>query len=287
MKKIFSLITLLTVLSACSKVEVGYVGVKVDKYGSERGVNTELLEPGSYFTGWNTDVHGYPTFTKMDKWTKSSAEGKPIDESLSFQIGGGILVNTDIGIAYHIEKSNVIKVFQKYRQPIAEVSDNALRNLVRDELNRAGVKYDVEALQGKGKIDLMNEVTASVQASSLVLGITVESVSFINEMRYPAAIVEAMNAKIHATQVAMQIENEVRQTRATSEKLIVQADAQVKVAQAEAQAMELRGKAMQANPNLLELKKLEVQQAAISKWNGALPAQMVPGSALPFINLSK
>lgn len=287
MKKIILMLALLMSVAACSRVEVGHVGVKVDKYGDDRGVNAEVLTPGTYFTGWNTNVYEYPTFTQTDKWTKSADEGKALDQSLSFQIGGGILVNTDIGIAYHVEKTDVTKVFQKYHEDIDQVSDGALRNMVRDELNRAGIKYDVESLQGAGKIAMMDEVMKAVQTNAKVIGITVESVSFINNMRFPPAIVNAMNAKIQATQDAMRVENEVRQTKATSEKLIVQADAQVQVAKAEAEAMELRGKAMQANSNLLELKRLEVQQDAIKKWDGALPTQMIPGQTVPFVNIGK
>lgn len=285
MKKIFAMLLIMSALSACSNVEVGYAGVKVDKYGDDRGVNAEVLGPGRYFTGFNTTVYEYPTFTKTDKWTKSSNEGKAADESISFQISGGILVNTDIGISYHVDKTDITKVFQKYRTDIDTVSDGPLRNMVRDELNRAGIKYDVESMQGEGKIKLMNEVMGDIQAKAKAIGVTVETISFINDMRYPAAITQAMNAKIQATQDAMRIENEVRQTKATSEKLIVQADAQVKVAEAEAKAMELRGKAMQQNINLLELKRLEVQQEAVKKWDGKLPAQMIPGSAVPFVNL--
>ena len=278
---------LLFSVAACTQVSPGHVGVQVNKTGDSRGVDQELLQPGWHWTGPNVSVYEYPVFTQLEKWTKSSTEGRAADESISFQAAGGVLVNTDIGISYHVEEANVTKVFQKYRQPIEVVADNALRNLVRDELNRAGIKYDTEALQGKGKIDLMNEVVGDIQTKALALGITVEQVSFINDMRYPPNIVTAMNAKIQATQDAMRIENEVRKTKAESEKLIVAADAQVQVAKAEAEAMELRGKAMQANSSLLAFKQLEVQQSAIAKWDGKLPASMPPGSAVPFINLGK
>lgn len=288
MNKFFKIVVafaMAATLAACSNVEVGYGGVKVDKYGDDRGVSQEVLSPGRYFTGFNTTVYEYPTFTKTDKWTKSANEGKAIDESITFQISGGVSVNTDVGISYHVDKADITKVFQKYRTDIETVSDGPLRNIVRDELARAGIKYDIEALQGKGKTELMDEVMKDVQARAKVIGITVESISFISEIRAPQAIQNSLNAKIQATQDAMRIENEVRQTKAQQEKLIVQADAQVKVAEAEAKAMELRGKAMQANSNLLELKRLEVQQEAIHKWDGALPAQMIPGSAVPFLNL--
>lgn len=287
MKKILLAFALVMAVTGCSRVEVGHVGVKVDKYGDDRGVNTEVLGPGKYLVGINTEVYEFPTFTQTDKWTKSTSEGSKVDESISFQVAGGILVNTDIGISYHIDRANVVTVFQKYRAGIEQVSDTVLRNMVRDELNRTGISYDVESLQGSGKVELMDKVTSDVKTKAIALGITVENISFINDMRFPPSIVNAINAKIQATQDAMRIENEVRQTKATSEKLIVQADAQVKVAEAEAKAMELRGRAMQQNANLLELKRLEVQQEAVAKWDGKLPTQMVPGSTVPFINLSK
>jgi len=48
--------------------------------------------------------------------------------------------------------------------------------------------------------------------------------------------------------------------------------------EAEAAAIEARAKALAANTNLVNL-------IAVEKWNGALPATQVPGSALPFIGV--
>jgi hypothetical protein len=47
---------------------------------------------------------------------------------------------------------------------------------------------------------------------------------------------------------------------------------------AEAHAINARGKALRDNPSLVELVQAE-------KWNGVLPTTMVPGSAVPFINV--
>ncbi len=289
-KKIRSFVTIIAMaasMAACSNVENGHVGVKIDRYGSDRGVSTEVLKPGRYFTGMNTDVYQYPTFTQTDKWTKSADEGKAKDESISFAVQGGVTMNSDVSISYHVDEANVVKIFQKYRQNIEVISDGPLRNIVRDELNRVGSDYSVEDLQGNGKSKLMSEVKKDIMTRAAAIGVTVEDVTFINEFRYPGNIQAAINAKIQATQNAMQIENQVRGVKAEQEKAIAVAEGQVKVAKAEAEAMELRGKAMQQNGAMLEYKRLEVQQAAIEKWDGALPAQMIPGSAVPFLNLNK
>ena len=48
--------------------------------------------------------------------------------------------------------------------------------------------------------------------------------------------------------------------------------------EAEAYAIEVKAKALAANSNLVDLTKAE-------KWDGKLPTTMVPGSAVPFINV--
>ncbi|MDV7397162.1 hypothetical protein RZS08_37525, partial [Arthrospira platensis SPKY1] len=57
-----------------------------------------------------------------------------------------------------------------------------------------------------------------------------------------------------------------------------EADAVKLKGDAEAHAINARGKALRDNPNLVELVQAE-------KWNGALPTTMVPGQTVPFINV--
>ncbi|EFN3729250.1 SPFH/Band 7/PHB domain protein, partial [Escherichia coli] len=49
-------------------------------------------------------------------------------------------------------------------------------------------------------------------------------------------------------------------------------------AQAEADAIRLRGEALRQNPNVMELE-------AINKWNGQLPQYMTQGANTPFITV--
>jgi hypothetical protein len=47
---------------------------------------------------------------------------------------------------------------------------------------------------------------------------------------------------------------------------------------AEAHAINARGKALRDNPSLIQLVQAE-------KWDGKLPTTMVPGQTVPFINV--
>jgi regulator of protease activity HflC (stomatin/prohibitin superfamily) len=58
------------------------------------------------------------------------------------------------------------------------------------------------------------------------------------------------------------------------------ADANKRRGEAEAQAIAARGKALGENPSLVSLVQAE-------KWDGKLPATMVPGGAVPMLGLAK
>ncbi|MDW9251837.1 SPFH domain / Band 7 family protein [Burkholderia thailandensis] len=89
---------LMFLVTGCDNVPAGYVGVKVQRYGDDRGVNVEVKGPGRYFNGPNVDMFIFPTFTQSYVWDKA---GKS-DESFTFQTIEGLSVNTDIGVSYAI-----------------------------------------------------------------------------------------------------------------------------------------------------------------------------------------
>lgn len=278
MKKIikFLLMAMFAItLAACHNVPNGYVGVKVDRYGDSRGVQNDVMGPGQYYSGWNTDFYDFPTFTQNVIWSRSPHEGKPVDESISFQTNEGTQVNGDFGIIYHINKDDTPKVFQKYRQGVAEISDIFLRNMVRDALNKVSGQRSLDDIM-TNKSKFMTDVNAMVVIEAAAVGITVEMVSTISDFRYPSSIMAAMNGKMQATQQAMQAENELRRTRAEEEKKVIAAEARLKAADFDAQATKLKGASLAANP-------LVLQEMAIEKWDGHLP--QVSGGSVPFINL--
>ncbi len=266
-------------LTGCDSVPAGYVAVKVDRYGDSRGVQNEVVGPGRYMASINTDYFLFPGFVQTDVWTKEDTPRSPGDESISFQTKEGMTVNADFGINYLIKRENVAQVFQKYRRGVDEISDTYLRVMLRDALvSAASLKSVDELMLDKNKF--MDEVEADVIKRAATSGISIEKVSVIGEFRWPAQILTAINAKMTATQDAMKVENELRQTRAQAEKDVAQAEAQVRVAKAEAEAIALRGKALDANPGVLK-------QEWIAKWNGELPSTMTGSGSDIILNLNK
>lgn len=267
-------------LAACDKVPAGHVGVKFQLYGDGKG-SLQEMPPGRYWVGWGYEMYTFPTFTQTYTFTRSANEGRPVDESLSFQTAQGLTVNADVGITYHIDPSKVTLIFQKYRKGIDEITDIYLRNMVRDALVKEAAGLDIESVYGKGKARLIESVQQDVAAETAAVGIVVEKVYWIGELRLPDNVVQSINAKIQATQMAEQRQNEVAQAQAEAQKLEAEAQgkaqAALMIAEAEAKAIALKGDALRQNPNV-------VQMSAIEKWDGRLPTYN-GGGALPFVNL--
>jgi len=267
-------------LAACSKVPAGNVGVKFQMYGDGKGALQEL-PPGRYWVGWGYEMYTFPTFTQTYTFTRSATEGRPVDESISFQTSQGLTVNADVGITYHIDPSKVTLIFQKYRKGIDEITDVYLRNMVRDALVKEAASLDIESVYGKGKANLIESVQHDVSDEVGPVGIVVEKIYWIGELRLPENVVQSINAKIQATQMAEQRQNEVAQAQAEAQKVEAeaqgQAQARITIAEAEAKAIALKGEALRQNPNV-------VQMSAIEKWDGRLPTYS--GGALPFLHLN-
>lgn len=269
MKRLFMLLALVPVMflaTGCDNVPAGYVGVQVERYGDDRGVNVEVKGPGRYFNGINVDMFLFPTFTQSYVWDKNGGA----DESFTFQTVEGLSVNTDVGISYSIPRDSVVKVFQKYRRGVDEITGTYLRAMVRDALNLAGAGMQVEDVYGKGKAALQQRVEDDVKGRAAQVGIAVEKVYFVNQMRLPNQVMNSINAKIAATQIAQQKENELRAAEADAAK-------QIAVAKGEAEALEIKARALRENQNIL-------QQMAIEKWDAKLPQYMGSGS-VPFVQL--
>lgn len=283
MKRVLTMSLSLAVLllAACSKVPAGNVGVKFQMYGDDKG-SLQELPPGRYWVGWGYELYTFPTFTQTYTFTHSVAEGRPVDESISFQTAQGLTVNADVGITYHIDPSKVTLIFQKYRKGIDEITDIYLRNMIRDALVKEASSLDIESVYGKGKANLIEAVQRDVSEEVSAVGIDVEKIYWIGELRLPENVVQSINAKIQATQMAEQRQNEVAQAQAEAQKVEAeaqgQAQARVTIAEAEAKAIALKGDALRQNPNV-------VQMSAIEKWGGRLPTYS-GGGAMPFINLT-
>lgn len=267
-------------LISCSKVPAGNVGVKVYLLGGSKGVDSEQLGPGRYWIGLNEELFLFPTFTQNYVWTKEDSETSPGDESITFQTREGLSINADVGISYNIQPDKVYLIFQKYRKGVDEITRVYLRNMVRDAFVTMSSSEPIETVYGTGKADLVKNVTNHVKSQVADIGINVEGIYLVGELRLPNSVVEAINAKIGATQKAQQRENEVRQAEAEAKKKIEEAKGEA------ASILEVANAQAQANKTLAESLTPElVRYKTVEKWDGVMPKYT--GGPTPFMQIQE
>lgn len=262
-------------LTGCDRVEPGYVGIKVNKLGEDKGIG-EVVGVGRQWTGLNTELYTFPTFKQM----------KTYDEPFTFQMSDGTAIGHKIGVAYLVNRDKVTTVFQTYRKGVDDITDTDLRQKIADSLNRLASRMTTDTFIDGGKASLLDNALKDIQAEMSPVGIEVISLSWVGKPDYPDTVIESINAKVTANQKTLQRQQEVEQRKAEANMLREQAEGEAdgeadairKRAQAEADAIKLRGEALRQNPNVMELE-------AINKWNGQLPQYMTEGANTPFIAL--
>lgn len=279
---LFALLALMLLgAGGCTKVEPGYVGIKVKLYGSQRGVQDYPIVTGRvWYNPWTEEIYQFPTFLQNVIWTRSPNEGGPSDESITFNSREGAIINADVGLSYSFDGNKVPQLFVEFRQPAEVITNIYIRNKVRDALNRESSRMSVTDIYGVKKQDLLNAVKADLEDELGQKGIHFDTVSFTSGLRVPPQVEESINSAIEATQRAVEAQNKVAQSTAEAQQRIAEASgiAQSTMIKAKAQA--------DANQMLnASLTPMLIQYEALQKWNGTLP--QVTSGAVPFINVDQ
>jgi len=257
-------------ISGCTRVEPGHVGIEVNYYGQERGVQDYPIKTGMvWYNPISSDVLEYPTFVQTAVWTKSSDEGNPVNEEITFNSKEGLVISGDISLSYQLDAVKVPNFYVKFRNDdLKNFTHMFLRNVARDHFNEVAAQYTVEELYGQKKEEFLKVVRQRINSEVEQFGISIQQFGFVGAPRLPEAVVQSLNNKIKATQDAIRVENELRQEKAEAEK---------KVARARGEALSNEILTRSITPTLLQWRRLEVTRDAVAKWDGRRP--MVEGQS--------
>lgn len=276
MRKAIGLVAIVLSMSGCTIVKPGWVGIKVNNMGTNRGVQDYPIMTGAvWFNPFTETVHEFPTFLQTVVWTKSPSEGGAADESITFNSVEGASVNADISISYQFLAEKVPYVFVEFRKDPEEITDIYVRSIVRNSFSNHASAMKVVDIFGGGKQVLLDKVKKDLNDTLKVKGMVFDQVSLVGKVRVDKNVEDAVNAVIEASQRALQAENKVRQSKAEAEQ---------KIAEAKGQAEAQRLLQFSLSPMVLQRQALDNQRTAIEKWNGQLP--MYNGSGVvPFIQM--
>jgi len=269
-KSMIALLAASVALSACTRVEPGHVGIKVNNWGSSSGVDNHAYGVGYYWTFMSgTQYYEYPIYTNTYAWTAKTDEGHPTNESMNFADKSGLAVNADVSVAYHVDAVKAPILFQKYRMNMDGIISGPLRNAVRNALVEHASDMAVEDIYGAKKAQLINAAFNDVNKQFAPYGLSVDQLYWASNIRLPQNIQDQINARIANEQEALAAKANVATVQA-------QADAAIAKAKGTAEATRIEAEAINTNPAIL-------QQRAIEKWDGKLPDYLTKDAALPFI----
>lgn len=284
----------LTTAGCATRIGPGHVGIKIDLAGSNRGAESMPLRTGwVFYNPFSSQVVEYPTFMQTAIWSKDPNEANPSNpdgppnEEITFTTKDAMVVAADVNMSYTLDAERVPQFYVRFRSDdLSSFSNGFLHNVARDCFNETAGKYGVEDIMGNNA-PFLHDARTCLQSQVDSIGVQIAQFGIIGAPRPPQSVIESINAKVQAAQLALQKQNEVVQAQADAAKNVAWAkgDADASIARANGEAEANRIRSASINPNIIEWQKLAVQQQWIARWNGQTPSVNASGNAGLLFNM--
>jgi regulator of protease activity HflC (stomatin/prohibitin superfamily) len=257
---IIAMFLFLLLSNSCERIDAGHVGVKVNLYGSGKGVGDVTECTGMvFYNPMTTRIYEFPTFIQHKEYSKTEDS----DNSFVINSKDGSEFHVSPIVNYSVQRDKVPFIFSKYRRELPSIEEGFLKTTIYDAFRMTANEYTAEELISNRQI-FENKVRTKLDTDLLKEGFIINQLT--SNLGYPETFKKAIEAKNNAVQTALTAENQVK---------TAEAQAKIKVATAEgnAQAMLATAKA-EAESNKMKqstLTPMLLQQMWIEKWDGALP----------------
>lgn len=241
-------------------IDAGNVGIKINLYGTDRGVDNITIVTGRvWYNTWTTKIVEFPTYTQSVDYdpfvvtTKDAAEFK-VDPKLN----------------YHVNPAMVPQIYRQYRKPLPEIEQQFMRNTIYDAYRIVANSFSSDSVMSnreRFEDRIQTILTKNLSKDGFIYDQLTSAITPPESLRQ---MIDEKNASIQAR---LKAENQAKQADA-------EAKVKIATAQGEAQALLVRAKA-EAEANRLRqtsLTQLLVQQQWIQKWDGKLPTTQAGGS---------
>lgn len=278
---IFSLLVgLMLLLGSWYTVDQGERGVVLTN-----GAFSSVADPGLHFkTPLMQSVVKINTQQQTTYWgfedTRAVMQGYSRDQQAA---------ELRVSVTFHVPPDQVEQVYAQYGS-IDNLIERTVGRIAPQTIKTVFGQYDaVSVIQSRAKFntEVGAAVIASVKGPVVVDSVQIENIDFSDA--YEQAVEARMTAQVEVQKQEQTLQQEkikasiaVTQAQGRADSVKAEADANAYKVKAEgtaqADAIKARAAALADNPLLVELTKAE-------KWNGTLPATMVPNSAVPFLNV--
>ncbi|MCG3165170.1 MAG: hypothetical protein POELPBGB_00932 [Bacteroidia bacterium] len=254
---IFILVVVIAVsFASCTRIDAGHVGIKVNLYGTSKGVQdvTEV-------TGWviynpiTTAIYEFPTFIQHKEYSGENSFIVNSKDGSEFKVSP--IIN------YNVKSEEVPAIFVKYRRNLKEIEDGFLKTAVYDAFRMVANSYTADSLISSREmfeVKIKKVLTEQMDRDGFVIQ------QFTSNLSYPETFKASIEAKNAAVQKALQADNEVKTAEAQAKIRVAKTQGEANALKIQADADAYANKVRQAS-----LTPLLVQQQFIEKWDGKLP----------------
>ena len=244
--------------ASMTTVPTGYVGVKT-RFGQ---VQNDTIQEGLNFKKPFTEK-----IVKIDCRTQK-VEYKMEASSKDLQK----ISDIKIAVNYSVDKQ---KASILYREIGKDFKGVIIEPAIYETMKSSIANYTAEQLVTKRQ-EVSNLAQNTLTSKLKDKGINITALN-ITDLSFSKEFDEAIEKK----QI---VEQQTQQAKYELEKAKVENEKKIENAKAEAEVMKQQNK--EITDKTLELKRLEVQEKLINKWNGALPSTTL-GNNIPMLNIGK
>jgi prohibitin 2 len=207
-------------------------------------------------------------------------------------------VKVSMTVRYSIATDRVAEVFEKYSH------DGNLSSYVQtatQEIFKAvTAKYTAPDLIAQ-RAKVSSDINAALRDKLALYGAQVINIDMRN-FAFSDSYMHAINDKVTQEQLRLAAENKLKTVESEQKQKVAIAEAEASarkaqadgeayanlaIAKAQAESLRVQNAALAQNKDVLELRRIEVEQTKAEKWNGALPTSIYAGAPIPFLNVSR
>lgn len=270
---------LLLLTNSCERIDAGHVGVKVNLYGSGKGVDDVTECTGIvFYNPLSTKIYEFPTYIQHKEYKLDKESGT--DNSFIVNSKDGSEFSVSPIMNYSVKREKVPSIFAKYRRSLPEIEEGFLKTAVYDAFRLAANKYTADGLISNREvfeIEVRRILISQLDKEGFVLN------QFTSNLIYPNSFKKAINAKNNAVQSALMAENRVKQAEAEAKIKVAtaQGNAEALLANARAEAESNRLRQQTLTPMLLQQQWIEAWKSGGSK----VPTYITNGGEKFMMNL--
>ena len=262
--------------STFTYVNPGFVGIVIHRAGG--GVDPTPLGPGVHpRLPFATGIEEYPVFLKTVVLTRASGEGSGGNDEINVNSVEGQPLSLDVSLSFELDPAQTPKLYTTFLTDIDAITHGFVKQTIRQALQEVVGTEPVADVIGPKKAEATNRTLSLIATRLAPYGFQVKQFT-INELRAPAAVMEAINQKNVMQQQALTAQNELQKNTFQAQGDSIKAAGRAKAIMAEAEAQSRANEllARSVTPTL-------VQYELTKKWNGQMP--QVTGGATPLLQL--